>query len=194
MSSTTAAPRPAPADPQIAAFVARHIDAFMDASRVLLGADALALELPQWLGQAYLTTLVRGAELAAKDRRFMPRYSCADICDALGELTRIARDTPPQALERAIRDTMLILGDGRSVVLKSIVALWYCAALIDLTPPEQGGLGYPTLTADKATYAEALVWKTLGANPMGVPGAYFGNWSYPAVVALRPHAGSGGSQ
>lgn len=163
--------------------VSERLAAYMHLSRVLVGADELALSLAEWLGVAYFATLIRGAEKAARDPSFTPQYTLADIRDTLARFDEIVASQPGD-LEAAVQQQMVAPEGPISTVTKSILALWYCAGLIDLTPPPQG-MGFLTMTAPKATYAEALVWKTMGANPMGVPGPYYGNWAYPATVPLR---------
>jgi len=159
------------------------IDTFMHLSRVLLGADALALTLPTWLGTVYYKTLCAGADKAACDPSFQPRYTRADIEETLKAFEQIVAEGL-ENLEEAVRERIVASGGAQSVVAKSIIALWYCAALIDLTPPEKGGMGFLTMTAPKEAFGEALAWKTMGANPMGIPGPYYGNWSYPATTLI----------
>ena len=155
-------------------------DTFLRLSRVLIGADALDLALPPWLGATYHATLREGA---GKGQNEYSLYTLADI-DATLEAFALIEAENPEDLEEAVRKRIVASGGAQSVVAKSIIALWYCAALIDLTPPQKKGQGYLTMAAPKETFGEALVWKTMGANPMGIPGPYYGNWSYPATTLI----------
>jgi hypothetical protein len=163
-----------------------RLGTFMRLSRVLLGADELALELPEELGRTYHATLVAAVGWMKENPDAKPQYSYADIEATLDAFERIAASNPPD-LEEVVREGIVAAPGQTSVVAKTIISLWYCAAIIDLTP---GAPGFISWTAPKQTYGQALIWKTFGGNPMGIPGPYYGNWAYPSTVPVAPPEGS----
>jgi len=159
------------------------LDTFLKLSRVLVGADDLDITLDPRISALYHETLRKGAGQGAKPYSF---YTMTDINETLATFARIELERPSDLTE-AVRTQIVEPGGPMSVVAKSILALWYCAGLIDLTPPaNHQASGYMTMAAPKETFGEALVWKTMGANPMGIPGPYYGNWSYPATTLVAP--------
>lgn len=154
--------------------------AFMRLSHVLVGPAQLA----DWTGRAYLHTLLQGASEPGAPAQ-SPPYQRASICAVLQRFQELEREYghSPPLLARHVRSE-LVLSPREDIanVAKSIAALWYCAGLIEF----QSGNGYLTRAAPKETYATALMWQAVGGNPMGVPGPYYGNWSYPSPTLIQP--------
>lgn len=101
---------------------------------------------------------------------YTPPYSLADV-QAMLSVT-IPEDEAGRA---AALKALLTAGDGPSKAAQSLMALWYCAAILDLS----GAMGYFIKTAPIQTWPAGRVWPAIGGNPMGVPGPYYGNWAYP---------------
>lgn len=171
---------------ELAAEHAALFDSFMALSAVLVDRD----DLERWAGHAYLFTLVRGS--TDGQSKAAPAYSAADIVQTLETFAGIAASEPPD-LAAAVVEGMLAPGGQVAVVTRSITCLWYCAALLDLS---EGSQGFIVLAAPKETYPLAQVWQSFGGNPMGIPGPYYGNWSYPGTVPIvepsRLSPGAGG--
>jgi len=112
---------------------------------------------------------------------YVPQYSLVQVRATLDEYAAIVESDPPD-LAAAVEAR--ILGNPQlAPVARSITCLWYTATLLDLTP---GGMGYPTKAALIPSYGEALVWKAIGGNPMGITGPYYGNWAYPSPQPILP--------
>jgi hypothetical protein len=181
------------------------LEAFLDLSSTLLGPGRLSRDAAtRDLARLYLGTLLEGVYTPGRDSpsddyKKYNAYTRRDIADTLraGEALAQRYKDDPAELERAVRAQIVMATspDGSpqpiSIVAKSIVALWYCAGLLDLTPPkdETSVSGFMRIAAPAEAYASALVWKAVGGNPMGVPGPYYGNWAYPAPTLIAPPIG-----
>jgi len=154
------------------------LGAFMRLSQVLVGPASLA----EWTGRAYLGTLLDGASKLGDQQT--PEYYRTDIRSVLErfhQLEQVYIGQPAQLARQVQTQLLLSQEPGIANVTKSIAALWYCAGLIELTD-----MGYMTRAAPKETYAMALAWQAVGGNPMGIPGPYYGNWSYPSPTLIEP--------
>lgn len=159
------------------------IESFLGLSEVMVGRGPLR----RWLGLVYFATLLDGTRLKQPNGQpYSWAYTPSDIVTTLKRFDAIVASDPPD-LERAVRRQIVEASDTGNVA-KCMVALWYCAALIDLTPPTapMQPSGFIVLPCPPETYGEALIWQTVGATAMGIPGAYYGHWSYPSTVVIGP--------
>jgi hypothetical protein len=155
------------------------IGAFMRLSSILVG----PAPLKDWVGRAYLGTLLEGATAPGAAPQ-NPEYRRADIRAVLERFEQIERayGAQPRLLEQHVQSELVLSPEaGVANVTKSIAALWYCAGLIEFQSP----MNFMTRAAPKETYATALAWQAVGGNPMGVPGPYYGNWSYPSPTLIQ---------
>jgi hypothetical protein len=162
-----------------------------DAIGPFLGLSAVLLErtgLEPWIGRAYLKTLIGFATPPGAAKPNAPAYTALDIERVLRRYAELqsafARD--PVSLVQHVQNELLRAADaGTANVTRSVAALWYCAGIVEF----DSGMGFMSVAAPIETYSSALVWQTVGANPMGIPGPYYGNWAYPAPVQIiRPDA------
>ena len=111
-------------------------------------------------------------------------YALADVGTVLEQVPDLL--TLNSAARATALGSLLIKGLDTSpvaptmAVARSILALWHTSAILGLGP----GLGYPIKTAPIECYPASRVWAAIGGNPMGVPGPYYGNWAYPALVPV----------
>lgn len=156
------------------------LDPFMRLSQVLVG----PAELADWVGRAYLGTLLAGATEKGGPTQ-SPEYHRTDIRAVLVRFEQLERQYGERSAllaQQVTKQLVLSPEPGIANVTKSIAALWYCAGLIEFT----SGKGFMTRAAPKETYATALAWQAVGGNPMGMPGPYYGNWAYPSPTLIQP--------
>lgn len=153
----------------------RWLPVFIAVSETLLDQRPLPLEA----ARAYLQILLRATpeRYGPGDEYSGPLASPSldqhplDVLGALHE--RLARENP-RDLES---DLMALTGADVTLasLVRNILIVWY-----------NGYLGNDIAPA--SVYPEALVWQAIGANPPGLPGPYYGHWSYPGTVPVRPPA------
>lgn len=111
-----------------------------------------------------------------------------DLRASVGESAWRALHDAAEAVQqgaRALDDALASPDVGP--VLRALVKLWYLGTWSPLDDtwcaahPDRGDNAPRVLSA--AAHTEALVWRTLGANPMGAKGPGFGSWALaPRVV------------
>jgi hypothetical protein len=103
------------------------------------------------------------------------------------------------ARERQVR--RVILGDPKlGPVARCIIKMWFSGTWFALPPAWVAANGplerNATFTVRPSSYAEGLLWKTIGANPAGAKAPGYGSWAEPpripdpeqglSVLAIRP--------
>ncbi len=144
---------------------AERLDLFLRLSETMLDARPLRAST----GRAFL----RLVEQASPGRYGLGGSS---LLDAVLLTFRRLHDESTDDLERRTANVLyadLTLGP----VLKNVLVVWY-----------NGGLG--GAVGPPETYADALVWPAISANPPGLPGPYYGHWAYPPERPVRPPDGS----
>jgi hypothetical protein len=121
---------------------------------------------------------------------YQPPYAPLDVKQMLERFTRLAAaGAGGNAAAGAgggtadqIRATLLTdpasgasVTGGIAVAVRQATALWHAAALIDLT----SSYGWIIKRAPIQTYDSAMVFASIGAPATGIPGPYYGNWTYP---------------
>lgn len=101
---------------------------------------------------------------------YTPPYSLQDVQTLLS--MTLPADEPARG---AALTALLSALDGPAKAARSTLALWYCAALLDLGSP----MAFFIKTAPIQCWPAGRIWPAIGGNPMGVPGPYYGNWAYP---------------
>jgi hypothetical protein len=117
---------------------------------------------------------------------YAPPYAPIDVKQMLERFTRLA----PDAAAAQIRATLLTdpatgaaAAGGIAIAVRQATALWHASALIDLT----SSYGWIIKRAPIQTYDSAMVFASIGAPATGIPGPYYGNWSYPPPeVVIAP--------
>ncbi|MET0406588.1 MAG: hypothetical protein ABW123_29490 [Cystobacter sp.] len=84
----------------------------------------------------------------------------------------LPRDAPDQFLARVFYSDIVM-----STVVQSLLIVWYNGWVKDKIVPA-------------SAYPFALVWEAISAHPMGMPGPYFGSWSYPPPEPILPPGGA----
>jgi hypothetical protein len=139
-------------------------------------------QLADWTGRAYLDTLLKGASDQGVQQSL--KYTPADIRAVVERFQKLEKEYggQPRLLAKHVQQELVLSKEaGIANVTKSIAALWYCAGLIEFTSTK----GFMLKAAPKETYATALAWQAVGGNPMGIPGPYYGNWSYPSPTLIQ---------
>lgn len=149
-------------------YIEQNLRRFMELSEVMLARG----NLPEEAARAYFKLLLEVPPLWYEEPSEELKTGTLAIGATLDTFERLKpllpRDAPDQFLAKVFYSDIVM-----SAVVQNLLIVWYNGWLHDKIAPA-------------SAYPFALVWEAISARAVGMPGPYFGSWSYPPPELIRP--------